>query len=513
MTNDALLLSLLVIPVALALVAWLARRPRWVEAIAITGAGAMLVISLGILVRVVQTGAFQAVRGYFYVDALSALLCATIAVVGFGATLASVPYLRHDLEIGHVPGDEDGWRWYFAGLLVFLWTMLLTVTVDSLGLLWVGLEATTLISALLVGFYRTRLALEAAWKYLMLCTVGITCALFGVLLTYYAAREGGGSTSMDWTRLVEQAPTLDPAIMRLAFVFVIVGFGAKAGFAPLHTWLADAHSQAPSPISGLLSAVLLACALYGILRFQTITAAATGGAFASRLLLAFGVLSILVAAPFILAQRDLKRLFAYSSVEHMGLMAVAFGIGGPAGVAAGMLHMMNHAATKAVLFFVSGDLVQRYGSRRISAIRGALRVAPGITWLLIIGVFALSGSPPFGVFTSEMLLFDAGFRGDWSSVAAVTIAVLAVGAIFAGLLGQALRIAYGPLPSAVPGSDGKAPHLRPSLLLAVALAPLLLVMVLFGLYVPTEIRELVENVYVALNPADPGLAEVARGNP
>jgi hydrogenase-4 component F len=501
---SAVLVALLGVPIVTAAACGSMRPLRRVELANAAGAALTLALSAIVVVRVARDGAFEALRGILYVDALSALMIGTVAMVGFAASLVSIGYLRHDLHIGHVPLGRRGVRWYYLGLHAFVWTMLATVSVDNLGLLWVGVEATTLASALLVGFYRTKAALEAAWKYLILCTVGITCALFGVILTYYAARQGGVSASLDWSVLGRQGAGLDPALMRLAFVFVLIGFGTKAGFAPLHTWLADAHSQAPSPVSGLLSGVLLSCALYGILRFDVLTASATGGEFSSRLLLGFGVLSVAVAAPFVIVQRDLKRLLAYSSVEHMGLMAVAFGVGGPLGVTAGLLHLVNHAATKALLFFVTGDLVQRFGNRRISAIRGALRAAPFAGWALLIGVLAITGAPPFGIFVSEVAMVGAGFRGDWPAVAAVTAVVLLLGAIFAGMLGQALRVGYGVSPAGVAArhdgrSEGRLDRRANAATLA-ALAPLMLVMVLFGVHVPGGVERLLDEVATVLGP-------------
>lgn len=491
------ILALMIVPLATAVLALLIPGRRWIERIAIGGAGVNLLLSLRMAWSVADDGPVEAVRGMLHIDALSAVMIVTIALVGFCAVVASVPYLRHDDEIGHIPGGLRGVRLYFAGVSVFLWTMLATVSVDNLGLLWVGLEATTIISALLVGFYRTRAALEAAWKYLILCTVGITCALFGVLLTYYAARQGGGfhdSISMDWTRLIVEAETLDASIMRLAFVFVLVGFGAKAGFAPLHTWLADAHSQAPSPISGLLSGVLLACALYGILRFHSLAVLSTGDAFASRMLIGFGVLSVLVSVPFILVQRDLKRLFAYSSVEHIGLMAVAFGIGGPLGMTAGLLHLMGHAAAKGLVFFVSGELVQRYGSRRMSVVRGAVHAAPFSGWMLIAGVLALTGAPPASIFLSELTLFQAGFQQSWFEIGAILAIITSLAIIFGGLINHLLRVTYGPEPPELRG-EGRAiasPHLL------VAVVPLAVVVVLFGVYVPDQVRDLIDAAHTGL---------------
>ncbi len=491
------ILALLVVPLIASLVVLIMPSREAIERAAIAASAITLVLGVRVAWLIADGGAQEALRGYLHFDGLSALMIATISVLGFCATMASVPYMAHDAEIGHVPGGLRGIRLYYSGVTIFLWTMLVTVSVDNLGLLWVGLEATTIISALLVGFYRTRAALEAAWKYLILCTVGITCALFGVLLTYYAARQGQdehASISMDWSRMIVDAESLDTGIMRLAFVFVLVGFGAKAGFAPLHTWLADAHSQAPSPISGLLSGVLLACALYAILRFQALTDIATGDEFASRLLIGFGVLSVLISAPFILVQRDLKRLFAYSSVEHIGLMAIAFGIGGRLGITAGLLHLMGHAAAKGMVFFISGDIVQRFGSRRMSVIRGATHAVPFSGWLLVVGVLALTGVPVSAIFLSEMTMFWAGFQESWFEIVAVVLAIVALAVIFAGLLMHVMRVGFGPEP---PEQRDHAAG-RVSSHLVVAVVPLAAIVVLFGIYVPDHVRTLIDAARVSL---------------
>lgn len=515
MAESFLLAALLMAPLVAGVACWGPRRLRVIEAINAAGAAGTLLLAAAVVVRVARDGAMRGVWGLLYVDALSALLIGTVAVVAFAASLVSIRYLRHDLERRHVPQGMRGVRWYYLGLHGFVWTMLATVSVDNLGLLWVGVEATTLASALLVGFYRTKAALEAAWKYLILCTVGITLALFGVMLTYYAAHQGGAGATLNWSELAGGA-RLDPEMMRLAFVFVLVGFGTKAGFAPLHTWLADAHSQAPSPVSGLLSGVLLSSALYAILRFHVLTTEATGSGFSADLLLAFGVLSVAVAAPFVVVQRDLKRLLAYSSVEHVGLMAVAFGVGGPLGATAGLLHLVNHAATKALLFFVAGDLVQRYGTRRISAIRGALRVAPVAGWLLLLGVLAITGAPPFGVFVSEVAIAGAGFGGEGRQVVAAVVVVLLLGVIFAGLIGQALRVAYEPAgrtddPRSRPlarfagtGRLGDGGWWRAHGVGVAALGPLVVVMVLFGVHVPGPVADLLAEIAVLLQPAAVG---------
>lgn len=496
-----LLFGLLSVPVFTGILCWLMPRLRWREIFNVAGASVTLVVALVVLLRVTQGGPLTGPWGLLYADALSAFMVATIAAIGFAAALFSVGYLRVDLDAGHVPGGEAGLRWYYLGFHVFIWTMLATVTVASLGLLWVGMEATTLASALLVGFYRTRAALEAVWKYLVLCTVGITIALFGVILTYLAASEGSVA-SLDWTELLAQSGRLDPAMMRLAFVFVLVGFGTKAGFAPLHTWLADAHSQAPSPVSAVLSGVLLSCALYGILRFHALTVAVTGSDFSGRLLLVFGVLSVAVAVPFLIVQRDLKRLLAYSSVEHIGLMAAAIGIGGPLGLYAGLLHLINHAATKALLFFIAGDLVQRYGTRRMSAIRGAIQVAPLLGWGLVLGLLAIAGAPPASIFVSEFGIVTSGFTGDTGTAVASGVVLFLLALAFAGLLTHALRVALG----TPPVSERRLLHPRAGSrwLPIVAAAPLAVLVLLLGIHVPEPVSDLVRQVGLVLTPVAAG---------
>jgi hydrogenase-4 component F len=497
-----LLVVLLLIPLVTAAACWPSTRLRWLERASTVGAVATLGVAAVVVVRVARDGPLLGPWDVLRVDALSALMIGVIAAIGGAAALVSIRYLRHDLAVNHVPQREVGARWYYVGLHAFIWTMLATVSVDNLGLLWVGIEATTLASALLVGFYRTEQALEAAWKYLVICTVGITVALFGVLLTYYAAHQGGGPATLEGSTLASRAAALDPEMMRLAFVCVLVGFGTKAGFAPLHTWLADAHSQAPSPISALLSGVLLSCALYGILRFHVVTAGAAGSLFPSRLLLAFGVLSVAVAVPFMIVQRDLKRLLAYSSVEHVGLIAVAIGIGGPLGVYAGLLHLVNHAATKALLFFAAGEIVQRFGTRQMAAIRGAIQVVPLLGWGLLLGVLAIAGAPPAGIFVSELGIVGAGLTGSRVELAAGVAVVLLLGVAFAALLGHAIGLAYG-TPRRLPLADvaGASPgHDWPRVSLAVVAVPLVAVVLLFGIHVPGAVDDILREVASVLEP-------------
>lgn len=480
------LLLLLLFPPTTGLLCRLMPRQSWTEGLNAAGALATLLAGLSLVARVFMGGPVAAMGDLLYVDALGALLLAVIVIVGFLGAIYSVGYLRRDVEHGKVPANQVGW--YYLGYHAFIWTMLVAGVVNNLGLLWVAIEATTLVSALLVGFYRSKAALEAAWKYLILCTVGITFALFGVLLTYYAsARSLGEEAGLTWTILVQHAGQLDPGLMKLAFVFILVGFGTKAGFAPLHNWLPDAHSQAPSPVSALLSGVLLKCGLYGVIRFYLITSGAVSPEFASNLLLAFGLLSVVVAVPFILVQTDLKRLLAYSSVEHIGLIATAIGIGGPLGLYAGMLHLFNHAMAKALLFFVAGNLSQRYGTTQMSRIHNAVQAMPVTGLLLLLGSFAITGVPPFAIFVSEFGIVGAGFTRGNLAVAIVVIAALIV--VFAGVFRRTLEMAFGrPASQLAPvlvGPFGGAALAIPATLV-----------LLLGLYVPPPISEAIQQVVV-----------------
>lgn len=491
-----LIIALLALPLLTGILCRLVRRPRAVEWCNAIGALLTLAAGLALAARVFARGPVLALNDLLHIDALGALLIAVIVVVGAGAALYSVGYLRHDVAADEVPSAQVAL--YYLGFHVFIWTMLSVAVVNNLGLLWVMIEATTLISALLVGFYRTPAALEAAWKYLILCTVGIAFALFGILLTYYASLQafGEGGASLDWTVLLAEAGQLDPRVMKLAFVFIIIGFGTKAGFAPLHTWLPDAHSQAPSPISAVLSGVLLNCAIYGIIRYHLIVSGTTlGGEFGSRLLIGFGLASVAVAVPFVLVQRDVKRLLAYSSVEHIGLIALAIGFGGRIGVYAGLLHLINHAVTKALLFFVAGELVQRYGTRRIAAIRGVVGAAPALGTLLLVGAFAITGLPPFGIFVSELGIVGAGFRQGYAILTIALIALLAL--VFAGVFAHVAGMAFG--------SAGKRATHQPRLggVRATLLGLPVLGITVLGLYVPpplTDALQQIAGLFVGGNP-------------
>jgi hydrogenase-4 component F len=369
-------------------------------------------------------------------------------------------------------------RWYHALVQGFVATMLVTVLADNLGVLWIAMEGTTITSALLVGFHGDKLGLEAAWKYIIVTTIGISFGLFGTVLFYGAAAHAQGGVfdgAMSWSAIAAVSDRLDPGIVRIGFIFVLVGYGTKAGLAPVHMWLPDAHSQAPTPVSALLSGALIKCALFGIIRFHTIARGACGPEFSEGLLLLFGIVSVVVATPFIIVQHDLKRLLGYHSVEHVGIIALGLGFGGRVGTYGALLHVVNHGVTKALVFLVAGDAIGRYGTRDMRAMKGFLRVAPLAGTLLLMGAFSLAGTPPFSIFISELIVIRAGIAAG--NIVAVAIFLVMVVIIFAGLVHHVGQVAFG---APAPAAD-RAPE-APSPLLGMAI--LAAVMVLLGTWIP-----------------------------
>lgn len=407
-------------------------------------AAASLVLMLTVVDHVLDSGASSWLSGLLYVDALSALLILTVTLVGVASLLYSIDYLGkagspHEATVPRL-------RRYYVFVLLFLFTMYLVSEANNLGLLWIALEGTTLVSALMVGYYQTRRALEASWKYLILCSAGLAFALFGTLLLYLASVRALGSTGsgLDWTVLVAAGGQLDPGLVRLAIVFLFVGYGTKAGLAPLHTWLPDAHSEAPTPVSALLSGALLNCAIYALVRVDAITLQMPGFTLTHWLFLEFGLLSVFVAALFILVQRDLKRLLAYSSVENMGIIALGLGFGGVLGVFGSLFHLLNHAVTKAALFLAGGNLALAAGTKDLEEIQGALAAIPATGLVLLLGGLALAGVPPFSVFASEFIVLSAGFASGNAWAAGLLLVALAI--VFAGLVRHVVHILLGQEP-------------------------------------------------------------------
>jgi hydrogenase-4 component F len=361
---------------------------------------------------------------------------------------------------------------------LFSFTMLLALTTNNLGILWVATEAATLATVLLVSVYRTAASLEAAWKYFILCGVGIAQALFGTVLLYMAAERAGvgQAGALLWTQLDAVKASLDPRIMAIAFAFLFVGYGTKVGLVPVHNWLPDAHAEGPTPVSAVLSGLLLNVALYAVLRCKVLTDGALGTALAGQLMMGFGLLSVLVAAFFLSRQRDVKRMFAYSSIEHMGLITFAFGIGGPVATFAGLLHMTVHSLVKSAIFFAVGHAAQQAGTQVMSEIRGLMRSSPTVGWGLMIGSLAILGMPPFGVFASEFLILTTAIaQQPW----AAPILLVSLGVSFAAIFGKVQAMVFGE-PAAA-----RLPH-RPAL---VPVFTHLALVLLLGLYIPPYLAD------------------------
>ena len=435
-------MSLAPLLVAVPLVAALVCAIRGTRAAGVSTVAAAATLVVGLLVAFSSFAgpAEHAMAGLMYIDALSGLIVLIIALVAATAALYAVAYVRNAAAAHEIAPTEI--RWFYVWMQLSIAAMFAVPLMNNLGLMWVAIETTTLTTALLVAFFRRGHSLEAAWKYFMLGAVGLGFALFGLVLTYYAASHalGEAAAAMDWDELRANASALDPALMRLAFALVLIGFGTKAGLAPMHTWLPDAHGEAPTPVSVLLSGALLNCALYGLLRFHLLAAGTLGGSFSSDLLLGLGVISVAVAVPFVLVQHDLKRLLAYSSVEHMGIVALAVGIGGPLGLFAAAFHMFNHSLAKTTLFVAAGALGQRYGTLRLTRMRGAFEVAPIPALGLVIGTLAITGAPPFAPFASEFGIAQAGFSGRPAALAAAVVLIAGSVLVFGGMLFHVLNV-------------------------------------------------------------------------
>jgi hydrogenase-4 component F len=451
-----------------------------------------LLIAGFVTAQVMHSGHASGMADWLYADALSALTLLVIAFVGFTAALYSVGYLREDMREQDVTQGEGlrHLRRYYVLFHLFLFSMLVVPISNSLGVLWIAIEGTTLASLFLVSFYGSGEALEAAWKYVIVGSVGIALALFGTILAYYSAVQVlGTSYDLNWSVLAPVAAHLNPGVMRLALLFIIVGYGTKAGLAPMHTWLPDAHSEAPSPISALLSGVLLNCALYGILRFYALALPSLGHIYPSLLLLAFGLLSLLVATLLIFRQQDYKRLLAYSSVEHMGIIALGIAFGGVAGLTGALLQLLNHAVTKSLMFFASGQVLLKYETKQIHRVAGIIRVMPITGCMLLIGVLALAGSPPFSLFISEFGILSAWFRQGYMVPAIVMLVCIAL--VFIGLLSHLNGMVFGKAPATV--KPGEVSYLG---ILAMGLS--LALIIGLGVFLPSPLSALLQQAATVL---------------
>ena len=474
---------LLIIPLITAALCYLIKHKRAVETISTMGALAIMACCIYLAYSVFTRGPVSG--GLWYVDALSAYMLVIISFIGLAAAIYSIGYIGHEYKEKKI--DLGRLRYYFTFFHVFIFTMLLVCISSNLGIMWIAIEATTLASAFLVGFYNRDTSVEAAWKYIIICSVGITLALLGTILLYASSVHtlGESADALNWPMLAEKAKILDPTLLKIAFILVIIGYGTKAGFAPMHTWLPDAHSEAPTPISGLLSGVLLNCAMYGILRYHIITTNALGPEFSGTLLIVFGLLSLAAAAAFIIIQKDYKRLLAYSSIEHMGIIAIGFGIGGAVGIFGALLHILNHAVTKSLMFFGAGNILLKFKTKNIGEVRGIAALMPWTAVCFVAGALAITGSPPFSIFISEIIILIAGFTQGNLVVSVLYLLLLVI--IFAGFMYHVGRMVFGePAPGTVKG--------EPNYLGLCVMAGLLLAPLIMGIYVPLALSDMLTQI-------------------
>lgn len=424
--------ALVVIPATAAAI--LAFEPDYRRAaqINMAASGATLVFALLLLLKGSETGTF------LFVDDLNIVFVVLSTFVGLTTSVFSASYIRHEMETGRL--SAGNLRFYHAMYQTLMFSMNLALLASNIGLMWVSVEVATLTTVMMVGVYRTRDSLEAAWKYFILGSVGIALALFGTILVYMAAEPvlGEGYDAMVWSSLMQQAAHFSPRLLNVAFVFLMLGYGTKVGLAPMHAWLPDAHAEGPTPISAVLSGLLLNVALYAVLRFKMLLTANAMAITPGPMLITLGLASVLFSAFMLYRRDDVKRLFAYSSIEHMGVIAFAFGVGGPLANFAGLLHMAMHSLTKSAIFFAVGQIAQAKGTQKIADIRGLTQSHPLLGWGLVVGVMAICGMPPLGVFMSEFLVVSSAFsRAPWLAAPLVLGLLVAFGALLMRLIGMA----------------------------------------------------------------------------
>jgi hydrogenase-4 component F len=422
-----------------------------------------------------------AATGYLFVDDLNVVFVVLGTFVGFTTSAFSASYIAHELEIGRL--TPAYLRFYHAMYQALMFAMNLGLLANNIGLMWVAIELATLTTVLMVGIYRTHEALEAAWKYFILGSVGIALALFGTILVYMAARPviGEGHDAMVWTSLVARAKDFSPDMLNVAFIFLMLGYGTKVGLAPLHAWLPDAHAEGPTPISAVLSGLLLNVALYAVLRFKMLLAANPEAIAPGPLMVTLGLGSLIFAGFMLYRRRDIKRMFAYSSIEHMGLITFAFGMGGPLANFAGLLHMTMHSLTKSAIFFAVGHISQVKGTQKLAEIRGLTESHPLLGWGLVLGVVAIAGLPPLGIFMSEFLIVSSTFARE--PLLAIPL-VLGLLVAFGALLLRLSETAFGkPVGSTAPVEASYVPLYAHLSLVLVA-----------GIYLPAPLVTWFQNV-------------------
>ena len=470
------ILAVLGFPLAGAAVLALVGERREAPAVNVAVSFLTLAAAVALTLRVVVHGPLLVLERQFFVDSFNVFLVALTAFVGFTTSIFSRPYMRIEQRNGRLTARRL--RLYHSMYQLFNFTMLLALLTNNMGILWVALEGATLATVLLVSLYRTPASLEAAWKYFILCGVGIAQALFGTILLYFAAEKllGGGGGALLWTELADVKSHLEPTVLSIAFVFLLVGYGTKVGLVPLHNWLPDAHAEGPTPVSAVLSGLLLNVALYAVVRCKVLVEGSLNTSFARDLMLGFGLLSVVVAALLLSRQKDVKRLFAYSSIEHMGVITFAFGMGGPVANFAALLHMTVHSLTKSAIFFTVGHAAQASGTQVMEDIRGLIESSPLLGWGLLVGTLAILGMPPFGVFASEFLILVTAI-GERPWAAAFFLAAL--GLAFASVFSKVQPMVFG-------AAAGERLAMRPAM---IPVFVHLSIVLMLGLWIPPFLAE------------------------
>ncbi|SRR5579885_231681 len=481
--SNTTILLLFLTPVIASILVTIFRQKRISEIVTVSSAFLILLQAFFIISRIINDKTMSAFGNTFYVDSLGAIILLPISLVGFVSALYSVNYMGRQFDNGMV--DLKHITRYYQGFNVFLLAMLVVPIANNLGILWITVEATTLISVLLIMLYFKQNAIEAAWKYLIIATVGLSFALIGTTFFYYANINAGTSVdAMNWTEMIHNSKLFDPNLVKIAFVFILIGYGTKAGLAPMHTWLPDAHSEAPTPVSALLSGVLLNCALYGILRFHIISSYSIGSAFSSQLLIILAIISVGIAAASIYFQKDMKRMLAYSSVEHMGLVSLGIGFGGLLGIYGAILQIINHAIAKPMMFFVSGTISQKYETKAMSKITGIIKTMPITGALFLVGGLALVGMPPFNIFLSEFMILGSGFKSGQFLATSLVILFLIV--TFAVFLRHLIRMVFGK-----PYTEMKTNEMGNLAVIPIVILGALVF--ILGVYVPEQLQTLVHD--------------------
>jgi hydrogenase-4 component F len=476
---------LLLFPLLTSLLCLLIKNKIMIEILNTIGVGTTFSFIISFAYRVYRFGAIN--EDFWYVDGLSMYLLLIIGLISFLAAIYSINYMTHEMHERHFTLGKL--QSYYILFHIFFDTMILVCITNNLGMMWIAIEGTTLVSAFLVGFYNDKTSIEAAWKYILICSAGIGLAFLGTNFVLLSSVNvlGHSEDTLNWTVLVANATSLNGDILKIAFILIFIGYGTKVGLVPMHTWLPDAHSQAPTPISALLSGVLLNVAMYGVLRFHIIISKAIGTDFSSKLFLIFGLISLIIAAAFIISSKDYKRLLAYHSIEHMGIISIGIGIGGVIGIFGGIFHLFNHAITKSFLFFGAGNILQKYKTRNIEIVKGIVSVMPATATLFMIGMFALTGNPPFSIFASELTIIDSMIIKGQYAIAAIFIFVLV--AIFAGFVSHAASMVFGKVDESTQVEKGEMSKINVMIMVV-----LVIIIIYIGIYIPDWFNTILTSI-------------------